>query len=50
MQENKKLYVPAEVEVLKLDSDTDVIRTSTVETEVDGWTNPWINFEEDKGQ
>lgn len=44
MKQNKTLYVPAETEILKFDSETDVIRTSTVETEVNGWQNPWITW------
>ena len=44
MEQNKALYVPAETEILKFDSETDVIRTSTVETEINGWTNPWVTW------
>ncbi len=49
MEQNKTLYVPAETEVLKFDSQTDVIRTSTVETQVNGWANPWITWTDYNG-
>ena len=44
MEQNKTLYVPAETEILKFGSETDVIRTSTVGTEINGWTNPWVTW------